>query len=390
MANNYLHSEIPSDFAEELLGRTGFALSPVTRDRLIRVIERHLRATDEQAMPVRNFPPDTPAWAIRARDGGATLLHCLPTPKLHKQVQRVAKVIHLAERVASGEGVCVAPPSIRESLEKLVDGIGHWEWEALYARCQELGSQCNRWNVAQQQFASRQIFRLPRGRQWRRLCSIQEIWDASEGTIWCVKKGGIREMSYHKDLALGHMEFWVLESKTTSFVLVSIGFDDNENIDFNGEFLELKDRTNEPPVKYRPSVRRLALKLGISIDESRCSDIKALALDNDLGRANQPHWEGDVTEKRAMIPLSFRLWADGRRKKYFAQVAEIGNPGSIQYLRLCRNSTGKPMLDGNPPDAWQGSAATLMRAILRRVQDERQHWIDAESDLRRVSGASSW
>lgn len=117
-----------------------------------------------------------------------------------------------------------------------------------------------------------------------------------------------------------------------------------------------------------------------------CQDVADLCLRTDLGLSGAAYWGGEIEDPRASRKLRFRLWSDGRKRKYLLAATDAPK-GSPQH-RVSLNASGeKPQLCGVTPKSWNGSEAELMDLALGLVAkiDGRIHWRRARRVLKMLT-----
>ncbi len=362
--SNFIHPDAVEDISNALIIRASVALPNEIHLALEKAIVRHFHATREQSIPARVNPSKQPAWAI-----GKELSHPLPTSDLQAEIRRVAPILKRAHMALDNDAVKRADSTLHQQLSALLRALPHQDWPSFVARCDDIGDRFDTWTEAQNRTWTRQLVAAGRGMRWRRLRSGRELWEAAAGTKWCVRKGQDFSSLYVNDLNQRDMSFWVLEKGATSNALLSFS-------SHTGEVAEVKDREGNAPHRYRTEVRRLCRRLGDDAMASRCADMLALGFDDDLGRRGQPYRQGEIVPKRGMRPIIYRLWADGRRKKYLLGLSEVKGRAPVFFLKLAVGLDREWALEGAAPPSWPGPAANLMARVIGEVSecDGRDHW----------------
>jgi len=372
MQTNFLYPHALNDVVRALLERTAVDIPNHLHAGLTEALRKEFRTNVKHTAGVNLPPTSLPDWAA-----GKELFHPLPEAELQGQLNRVARFVAEADGLVASKALKAENSTLHREVTAVLRSLPHESWSNLVDRVADLHPRLGLWSMAQARVWSRRLIPIGASR-WRRLRSGQELWDASAGAIWCTGRTGDLSEEYVEALHRRALQMWVLESRAEALVLLR--FDP-----IFQEIEEVKDRCNRPPLTYRREVRRLAQKLGAPLTEGVTDDIAAFAFDEHLGKRAQPYWQGVVQHRELDSPIRFRLWADGRRRKYLASFSAEPRGAFRFHLRLCAQDDVR--LVGTAPPQWQGSPGRLMERALGFVEsgDGRAHWSQARRCARRAA-----
>jgi hypothetical protein len=358
---NFLHPDAVEDVLEGLIQAADLGLPPPLRTALHRLLLGHVRESYHDCHLVRRRST-LPAWTE-----GKVLHHFVPSAELQAAIRATTSFLFLAQDALRADQLQRNDPGLAKKLAKLIAGIPHRTWLELAADARQLNEQLIGWRRAQDRAWTRRLVPGGQQRQWRRLRSGQELWDAAHGTNWCVRKGQPWSEGYQKAIADKTAAMWVLEDGEQALALARFDVE-------VGQIVEVRDRDNGPAVRSRAAIRKLARHLGCSVGHD-ADDMRALALDDELGKRSQPYWSGQIRSSKATAPLRFKLWADGRKGRYLLGVGEDARAAHVFRVRAALAPDGVK-IDGTAPPEWLGSEAALIHRCLREVArvNDRVHW----------------
>lgn len=354
---NLLLPTSADDLAAALYDRAGHA-DPRWRAPVVRRLAQELRSNPDHAVPVGTVPAFAPAWA-----SAGPVHHLLPGRRVHRQVAMVVAALEratelprdLQRRNSTLAGQCAALPAAFE----------HERWPALVARSQTLLAALERWAEAEgrrreQARPLRPAATAPAlsGRRWRRARTIGELLAHSGVARWCILDGGRVADDYFDRFATGDLTFWTLhDADGAPRALLSHTED--------GAVEEVRTAANDPASVYRADILRL-VRAGFVNLEWPSADVDALAVDPHLGRRGQRHAEGVLTGRHCLQPIRYRLWTDGRRRRYLLATGTDAKRTRKTYLRLDASpkSPRRAELHGGAEPAWTGLPSALMNAAL--------------------------
>jgi hypothetical protein len=221
---------------------------------------------------------------------------------------------------------------------------------------------------------------------WRRMRSYADIIERGRGSDWCLVKPGRLRRQHFLAFASGEREFWALEDPWGGTLAMLS----------HGKLMveEFKDLENDDAVGYRAEMLAFARRRKLRTVAKALPD--AFAYDDHLDRNGQRYVEGVLNDKRCPVPLRFRLWWDGRRRRYLVSTGATDEGLPRYFLRLdCSphavtarlrrfGHTG-PVIRGAAHPAWGGSEGELLATTLRSCWPSRcrpEHVQKALSGLR--------
>lgn len=196
------------------------------------------------------------------------------------------------------------------------------------------------------------------GRRWRRARTIGELLAHSGVARWCILDGGRVADDYFDRFATGDLTFWTLHDADGSPLALLSHTED-------GAVEEFRNAFNDPASEYRADILRL-VRAGFVNLEWPSADVDALAVDPHLGRRGQRFTEGVLTGRYCLEPIRYRLWSDGRRRRYLLATGTDPKRIPKTHLRLDASpkSPRRAELHGATELAWTGVQSGLINAAL--------------------------
>lgn len=357
MNTNLLLPTAADDLAGALFDAAPGA-DPRWRALVVRRLAQELRSNPDHAIPVGTVPAFAPPWAT-----AAPVHHLLPAPNLRAEVERV--VTALARADAPPRAIAQRNSTLAAACAELPAAFTHERWPALAARAANLNAALDAWTDAERtrrRHAKR--LRPPAavagvaGRTWRRVTSVAALLEHGRGARWCVTKGDNVAQDYLDRFAEGGLGFWTLHAKDGAVAALL-------SCDADGAVKEVRTPRNHPATEHRADVLRL-VRAGEVTLAWESGDVARLAVDPHLGRRGQPFHEGVLRGRWCLEPIRYRLWSDGRRRRYLLATGTDPRRVPTTWLRLdCSGKTApEAMLNGAVELAWSGLQSRLMNAAL--------------------------
>lgn len=328
------------------------------REAVVRRLAQELRSNPAHAAAVRTLPSFAPAWAAER-----PVHHLLPAPHLHGEVEVLTRA--LARAAAPPPGLRTRDSTLAARCDALLPAFEHERWPALAARAAELDAALDALAVDDRvRRRHKRRLRTPAtvpsvaGRSWRRAPSIAALLELSRGTRWCLTKDDDLAQDYLERFVEGALTFWTLHGRDGAVAALL-------SHDVDGALEEFRTVHNHPAVEHRADVLRLVRAGEVNLDWGGM-DTSLLAIDSHLGRRGQPYIEDVLSGRGCVTPIRYRLWSDGRRRRYLLTTGPDGRGVPKTWLRLDASPklAHQAKLSGAVELAWTGTQSALMNAAL--------------------------
>ncbi|MGH7016042.1 MAG: hypothetical protein ACRED8_03035, partial [Caulobacteraceae bacterium] len=350
MTTNLLIPGSADDVAEALLHETRDPGLP-WRGLIARRLAQELRCNPEHAIEARTLPTFAPAWAASGK-----VHYILPSARIRAEVGVVADAARRAANVP--ESLRRRNSTLARRCEEMLEAFERETWPALSLRAANLCRSLVEWSRSEK--LRRRLNRRQRraaaapgaeGRTWRSVESIAQLLERGKGASWCLLKDEPLADEYFDRFVAGDLSFWTLHDEDGRTLALLTQDEDREPG-------EIRNVRNQPATEFREDVAVLARAGAIHL-KGQSADVEALAFDPDLGRRGQTFREGVIEGRRCRHSIQYRLWSDGRRRRYLIETGG-GSETPSRYLRL--DASGKcpawgSRVNGAADPAWRGSKA---------------------------------
>lgn len=331
---------------------------PRWREPVLRRLAQELRSNPAHSVPVGALPAFAPPWAtVRP------LHQLMPGAQVRRDLVRVTACLARAE--APPPRLERANSTLARRCAELPDAFEHERWPDLTRRATQLLDDLDSWLAEEDHRRAlnrrlRPAATVPARskRYWLRARSLGALLAQGRGGRWCVLDEDEVATGYHDRFVVGELTFWTLhDAEGEPLALLSHTED--------GAVEEVRGRTNERAPEFRADILRLVRAGYVNLDEPS-ADVEVLAIDPHLGRRGQPFIEGVLSGRHCAKPIRYRLWCDGRRRRYLLATGTDGRPVPNTWLRLDASPkrAKDATLNGAVQPAWTGEQSGLMNAAL--------------------------